>query len=379
MTDPPDESVDLDGLVERLRGLPAGLADPGDRFEQVSRRVRRRRRVRVVVAGLGVVVVLAVAVPAGLARTSGSLPGPPTNGLDTNGVSAGLADCPKVFGGAAPWVPALPTGIGTVGDSTAGQMAPSERPSSAVICWYRRATPPGRKSSDPKLSGQRALTGGLTQLAVDLSWLPRRLPGQRKFCTMVGSPYEDDYLVQLSYPGGGKVWVSTDAEPNECADTSNGAYLSPENVGAQVAASYAARAWVPAPPPAPGSGYDACEGPALGRRGQETEMVPAQPVSVRVCDGGLGRATNVGKASAGFADLVRLLNSLPTKTSSLGCSYLTSVPPRGYELRFHYAVGPDVSVRVQPGCAPAVDNNSRSATDGAVVATLIAQLVARQH
>lgn len=357
-----------DDLVDRLRALPPRQPEQpeqSDRFEQVRGRVRRRRRVRAGVAGLGVLVVLLVAVPVSLAARTTPAPRVPPVPVPPVATAAVPVTCPKVFGGHVPWVPARPVGV-----DTKGQLVPSQAPAIAVVCLYRESAAGSRN-----LTGQRRLTGGLDQLAAELSWLPRKFPGQDHPCYARAILPIEDFLMGLSYPGGGTVWVSTG---RECVDTSNGSYTTQASLGSQVGASYEAGAWVHAPlsnVPSP----DPCATPLSGRRGEETALVPAQPVSVIVCEQGSqqGATYRSWAVPSGFEPLVAALNALPIKPSSWSCNSLVpGTRSAMYELKFHYATGPDVFVRIMPGCRPAVDNYVVAADDASTVVPLVQQLIA---
>ena len=313
-------------------------------------------------------VVLLVAVPVSLAgRTTPPARVPPVP-VPAVATAAVPVVCPKVFGGHAPWVPARPVGV-----DTESQLVPSQAPAIAVVCLYRESAPGSRN-----LTGQRQLTGGLDQLAAELSWLPRKFPGQGHGCSAVGNRFVDNYLMGLSYPGGGTVWVSTQWEANDCLDSSNGSYTTQANLGRQVGASYEAGGWVEAPlshVPSP----DPCATSLSGRRGEETGLVPAQPVSVIVCEQGseLGSTYQSWAAAIGFEPLVAALNALPVRPSSWSCdSLVPGTRSAMYELKFHYATGPDVFVRIMPGCRPAVDNYVVAADDASSVVPLVQQLIA---
>ena len=356
-----------DDLVDRLRALPPRQPEQpeqSDRFEQVRGRVRRRRRVRAGVAGLGVLGVLLVAVPVSLAARTTPAPRVPPVPVPPVATAAVAVTCPKEFGGQAPWVPARPVGV-----DTKAQLVPSQAPAIAVVCWYRQ------EAGSRSLTGQRRLTSGLDQLATELSWLPRKFPGQDHPCTLVGSSFRDNYLMGLSYPGGGTVWVSTG---RECVDTSNGSYTTQASLGSQVGASYEAGAWVHAPlsnVPSP----DPCATPLSGRRGEETALVPAQPVSVIVCEQGskIGSTYRSWAVPSGFEPLVAALDALPIKPSSWSCnSWVSGTRSAMYELKFHYATGPDAFVRIMPGCRPGVDNYVVASDDASTVVPLVQQLIA---
>lgn len=85
--------------------------------------------------------------------------------------------CPAKYARRAPWVPA-----GLDGRS---RLVPRKMPSSALICAYAGSNT-ARQQAGWALSGRRSLSGGLARLAGQFTWPPRRLPGQRVACSLVG-------------------------------------------------------------------------------------------------------------------------------------------------------------------------------------------------
>jgi hypothetical protein len=354
-----------DEVVERLRALPPDLADPGDRFDRVRARVLRRRRLAVAASAAAVVVTAAV-VPLGLALANGG----PHRGV-APATRAGTLSCPQTFAGTAPWVPRLPDGVD--GQS---RLVPAQPPQRALVCAYDGANTAAEQNGWA-LSGSRLLFAGLDRLAADLTWLPRKLPGQENMCTAIGGT-QVNYLVGLTYPEG-TLWVSTAKEPNDCVDTSNGEFTSQVTIGGQVAASYTAGAWVAAPPPQlTRTDHDPCRGERTGRLGQETAMVPGNPISVQVCEGtptGQDVSYRTVTVRVGYSDLVAALNALPTQTSSSSCQG-DGKQRVFYELLFRYPVGPAVLVWIDPHCDPSIDNRSLQARDASTVVPHIRSLLA---
>ena len=318
------------------------------------------------VTGSAAVLLLAAAVPTVLAltaephRTIKVVQPEPTRVIGAPPV------CPKAFAGPTLWVPAPPSGV----DGTS-RLVPAQPPASAILCQYRLGV--GAKGV---LSGQRQLTG-LADLAADLHWLPRKLPGQQHGCSAVGSTFVDNYLLGLHYPGGGTLWVSTQHEPNECVDTSNGRFKTQTYLGQQAANAYASGVWHN-DGSGGGLGPDPCVGSSRGRAGQEKTLVPGTPVSVQVCqEPGPGTVAHpTWLITGGFGALVDSLDSAPTKESNWMASCPDAGPSQLYELIFHYSVGPDVKVRVQGGCTPGVDNDSLTTDDASAAIQAVKQLIA---
>jgi hypothetical protein len=353
-----------DDIMQRLRTLAPELPEPGDRFDQVRARVQRRRRRLAMTASVAAAVVAAAGVPAGLALTGG---GP---GRTHGPANPGSLSCPDAYEGAPPWVPDKPTGV-----DGASRLVPLQPPLRALVCAYDGSNM-AATTSGWTLSGSRTLTRDLDRLAEDLAWLPRQLAGQQIACTAVGGP-QTNFAVGLIYPGA-TLWVSTADEPNDCVGTSNGEFTSTVSIGRQVAAAYAAGRWVPAPPPRVSPTDDnPCWVVRSGRLGQETAMVPADPVSVQVCKATVG-SRDVGyetrTATAGYRDLVERLNALPTQVSRSGCQG-HGTQTVFYQLLFRYAVGPPVRLRVDADCDPSIDNQSLQARDATNVLPLIESLL----
>jgi hypothetical protein len=365
-------------IVQRLRTLPPEMPDPGDRFDRVRARVLRRRRLAIASAA-AVTVVAAIGVPVGLALPGGGSDrpaGPATPAPDKVAPDKVLS-CPPTFGGRQRWVPQRPTGV-----DGRSRLVPLQPPQRALVCTSggesifasrRAGGSPGRIPP-----GGRVLSSGLDRLAEDLSRLPRKLPGQGPTCSGGAPPTE--YLIGLTYPDG-TVWVWTADVPN-CSEISNGEFTSGVNMGRQVAASYAAGAWVPDP-----FGVwdrdpeDPCQAQRSGRLGQETVIVPPGSANVRVCKRthrSTGDIYQTRTATGGYRKLVDALNAPPTQTSTSSCQVLSGRVESisvSYELVFRYVFGPPVLVRVQPGCAPAIDNGSLQAADASSVLPEIIRLL----
>lgn len=174
----------------------------------------------------------------------------------------------------------------------------------------------------------------------------------------------DNYLIGLNYAAG-TVWVA--APGQHCEGAFNGYFRTSVNLRSFADASYRAGHWTDAVTTGP------LQGPCdrrYGRLGQDTAMVPGTPASVTNCAAGTSSA---GRSSTDVARLVRALNALPTLTAPETCR--TPTNSRDFLLRFDYAVGPPVWVRVSPGCRPAIDNGALQALDGSTVTALIADLL----
>jgi hypothetical protein len=105
-------------------------------------------------------------------------------------------------------------------------------------------------------------------------------------------------------------------------------------------------------------------------------MVPADPVSVQVCEATVGGDVNYRSVTAtdGYRGLVEALDALPTQLSTSSCQG-TGQQVVSYSLLFRYAEGPPVLVRVDPNCDPSIDNQSLQAKDASTVLPLIRRLL----
>lgn len=241
-----------------------------------------------------------------------------------------------------------------------------------MICAY---TGHGEDPVRSPLTGTRQLDGRLTELAVDLTWLPRRPHGAGYACAGVGLSEMKSYLLGLTYPTGSE-WVSSTADGGDCTATSNGRFTSQINISAQLAASYRAATWAPIPPHN-GTGHDPCATGRSGRLGEDERLVPGQPTSILLCAGTSGPRTTTyvsATRNQGFQPLVDALNALHTRPTTSGCQgdgrQITF-----YELLAHYQQGPDVLVRIDPHCAPAIDNRSLQSATADTVVPLLEQML----
>jgi hypothetical protein len=290
---------------------------------------------------------------------------------ERRGQNAAPLSCPATFVGTAPWVPDQPDGIdgGT-------RMAPSQAPARAFICAYHLVGDVAR-ADESSLTGKRQLTGGFSELATDLTWLPPKLAGSLYACADIGLGQRTNFLIGLTYPTGTE-WVSSTDDAAECTTTSNGRFTSSLNIGAQVAASYKAATWTPVPPPRISrTDHDPCATRRSGRLGEEQRLVPGQPTSIRVCAGTAGRTDTSYRTvilSHGFQPVIDALNALSTTPTQSSCQGDGS-QATFYELVAEYEHGPDVAVRIDPHCAPAIDNRTLQAANAKTVVPLLDDLL----
>ncbi|MFL6239689.1 MAG: hypothetical protein ACJ735_09415 [Actinomycetes bacterium] len=363
-----------DDLIERLRALPPPLPDLPDRTDRVRRRVVRRRQRMAVIGSVTVVVLTAAGTTVGLAvsrhsdgKTSLASPEVPAKRFTTQ-PGPPASSCPQVFDILHNRVPA-PVRV----DAGTRLVPPRVLPTAALVCSY----PSGRGRSNLwHLAGRRTLHADLGLLVNDLTWLPPKLIGQGRVCTAAGGPWTN-YLIALTYPGGGRLWLATADEPNSCNDSSNGVFVTLADFGRQVTASYAAGQWRELPKPSPSrlAGHpNPCSPGRDGRIGQETRMVPDGPTSVHICRTVFGHEPATYREEilgSGFADLVSALNGPHTKASGGSCFGGGTEGDVIYSVVFHYSEGPPVSVSVFPHCRPAIDNRSLQADDASAVVPLL--------
>ncbi len=329
--------------ADLLRALEGGPPPPG------------RARIRRSPAGWYVPLAAAAAVAAVIAGSVwvGGLLG--SNRQAGPGPGRGvLLSCRTRYAGQAPWVPARPAGI-----DGRTRLVPQQTPSSALICAYAGSNT-ARQQTGWALSGQRRLTGGLAALAAQLNLQPRGTPGA---CTLVGGK-QTNYLIGLTYPGGGRIWVAATKDPNDCVATSNGEFSSFGVVGPTVSRAFASGRW-PARQPVSCNRY----GQDAGRLGQDAVMVPPGSTSLTICT----RTAHV--ITTRYQALTTALNALPTRPSTRACTGGPGPAPQFYELLFSYPQGPPVLVTVVASCHPAVDNLSLQSQSASTVLPIIKRLL----
>ena len=243
------------------------------------------------------------------------------------------AGCPERFLSPAegePWVPAPPT------TETPGRLVPDADPVEALVCRY---------GESGTLDGEVALEGGLDRIRTDLL-VPARVEGAERACTLIGGGVVP-HLLRLRYADG-ELWLSAVQEPNRCAATGNGAFVSSAYLGDRLAQAYDKATW-PAQDPEP------CAEGSTGRAGQERALAPEGWRSLLVCDeDDRGRDIDPDRA----AQAASLLGQLPTQPGTNACD---GVPTSVRRLVFAYDEGPPVTVRWTPGCEPSIGNGSLSA------------------
>ncbi len=239
------EAPSAAGLLAALRDAPAPAREPAWS--------RGRRRFVPLAAAAAVAVVIAGSIWAGTLLTH------PTVMPGLRVVRGTPLSCPARYDRPAPWVPARSSGM-----PARGRLVPRRAPRSAVICGYD-----GRnvgRLGGWRLSGRRLLHGGLAGLAADLAWEPKKVHGQQIACFTMGGP-QVNYLIGLTYQGGGRLWVSATQDPNECVPSSNGEFTSFGVVGGLVTEAFKSGRW-PAASRLPATGVAARAAVGSARTGR---------------------------------------------------------------------------------------------------------------
>jgi hypothetical protein len=264
--------------------------------------------------------------------------------------------CPAKYAGTAPWVPAGPAGV-----NAGARLVPRRVPRSAVICAYDGMNI--GPQSGWKLSGRTSLTSGLAGLTAQLTWQP----GRRRLgmCTLVGGG-QVNYLIGLTYSGGGRLWVAATLDPNSCVGTSNGGFTSSGVIGPSVTKAFKTGIW---PVPRPESCHGG--GPGIGRLGQDKAMVPPGVTSVLICGRG-GRTIY-----SGYERLVAALNALRAWPSTGSCTFAPGQSVPSYRLLFSYPQGPAVQVNIDGHCSPQIDNLSLQSASARRIVPIIERLILR--
>jgi hypothetical protein len=202
--------------------------------------------------------------------------------------------------------------------------------------------------------------GCSTALAAQLSWQPR---SASFFCPDVGGR-QVNYLIGLTYGGGGRIWVAATQDPSGCTAASNGEFTSSGLVGPTVSQAFTSGRW-PARQPV------SCNraGQDLGRFGQGAVMVPAGSVSLTIC------APAAHVLTSGYQDLTSALNLLPARPSTNTCSGGGGPAAPFYRLLFSYPQGPPVQVTIAGGCRPAINNSSLQSPSASTIVPVISHLL----
>ncbi|MEO8889107.1 MAG: hypothetical protein ABI301_05160 [Jatrophihabitantaceae bacterium] len=349
---------EFEDLIRRSMQTHDDQAPTVAQFRQRDARWTPRRNVRWLAGAAAAACVLAVvgvllAVDHRAERRKAADPTPSTT---APGPSAVLS-CPKTY---APthstqtdgyWVPEPAKGA-----NGKSRLVPQELPGHVVVCAYL--------GTGSALTAHRQLTGDLSIVPATFSWLLPRADVPALACaTNISVGDGNNYLFGIGYPGGGVVWVS--APGQHCEGASNGQFLAADNLANYANDALNTGSWQLDPLKT----VDGC--PAMttfGRLGQESALVPDDPISVQVCATSGAGVPVVGKTStgSGFRSLVNALKSVTARKWDVQgyCRVTTGPPTVRYIATFRYAVGPPLQVTVEPACGDAVYNGSLQASRG---------------
>jgi hypothetical protein len=243
-------------------------------------------------------------------------------------------------------------------------------PTRAIVCAYPgpgRGTQPARKP----LAGSKRLRGRLDVLADTLAYAPRKATNLAHCQASDRRVDFGYYLLGLNYTDGVE-WIDTAENPCAATPATNGSYDSAAYLSTALRDAYRTGSW-----PAPAS-RDRCGAKGAGRTGQERAMVPDGVTSADVCKRTTDAIT-AHRALDGTAArrLASALNSLSTKPGGAGCfAWYGTDPQLSYEIVFHYSVGTDAVVWVQPGkgCTP-ISNGLLESEKLAAIVPLLTQLL----
>ena len=190
-----------------------------------------------------------------------AMPPSPVN-LDCPARLAGAARTATGLSGQRLWEPAPPTGV-----DTGGKLTPADPPAAVVVCAYQ--------GGEPADAARTELRGDLGRVTADLSQAGQESSTSHACLTYLASSDFQNFLIGLSFPGGGAVWVA--AYGNHCAGSSNGDVVSRRNLRADAQAAFRAGYWDTDP-----SATAGCD--AASDRSRDNEpIVPAGVDGVQIC------------------------------------------------------------------------------------------------
>ena len=260
-------------------------------------------------------------------------------------------------------VPAKPQGL-----DGAARLLPDRPATSLVVCAYpvlkvmasRPLAKPYRLESRTVATPTRR-----AELVAAMSWAPR-WNGNDAPCPAVGGD-ETAYLVGARYADA-VVWVATKADPGGCARSTNGDFVSGAPFGTLLAgdASGGHRR--------PTVAEESCHARSWGRLGDDRLLAPDGGPTVVVCRQRADGSTTAKALDAGrSAEVVHALRALPTRATQWTCSGSGRTRDSQFTLLLRYAVGPAVSVRVDPDCAPSVMGSNLESDDARDLVELVEQ------
>jgi hypothetical protein len=226
------------------------------------------------------------------------------------------------------------------------RLLPSRDVASLVVCSYPVLDMMTGSLTSPYPLKKRTVLSATqrTEVVELLRWAPRG-DGSNKACTAMGGN-ETVHLVGAVYLDA-IVWVAAKADPNSCANSTNGDFVS--SAAAGVVLDELAGTREPAP-----DRTGPCSVRTFGRLGDDVSLVPAGDPRVVVCRSG---RDGTPQATALDADpsreLVAALRALDTRPADDGgCQGADPAAMDDFRLVLTYGEGPPVVISVTPTCAP---------------------------
>ena len=247
------------------------------------------------------------------------------------------------------------------------RLLPNRDVASLVVCSYPVLDMmTGSLTSPYPLKKRTVLSAAQRTEVVDLlTWAPRG-DGSNKPCTEMGGD-ETVHLVGATYRDA-IVWVAAKADPNSCATSTNGDFVSTAAVG--VVLDELVRAREPAPAPT-----GPCTARTFGRLGDDVSLAPDGDPEVTVCRntaGGAQAATSLTPDQA--RRVVAALRRLSVRSTSQTCAGGDDRDySRDFRLVLQYRAGPDVVLNVLPECQPQLLGGGLEAEDATEVVDLVEQ------
>lgn len=236
-----------------------------------------------------------------------------------------------------------------------------------MYCGYRFAFGPNVKPQKPALQ-QRLITGNLSGIA-ELHWAPP-LGKATVACTAMGGDTTVQ-LLGLRYADR-LVWVRADKDVNKCSEAGNGEFVARPYLGGLLDEAGRQGRW-------PGLGsQNGCDIMPFGRFGQQNSMAPGGVSAIDVCTTGNSETVLSGTITDPDAikQVTHLLNQQATAPSTPSCMPIKGAEQTDVTLGLRYPDGPRVTVRVNTGCDPGLNNDSVQASAPAELAPLLKRLTA---
>jgi hypothetical protein len=235
-----------------------------------------------------------------------------------------------------------------------------------VVCSYPVTDIMGVALRAPfPLRTRSVTTGAERSTVVDaMTWAPRSNRRPRPCTAMAGK--ETAYLVGAAY-GDAIVWVAAKADANACSTASNGDFVAGAPLGVLLDETLGTQR-------RPTVAEERCRTRSWGRLGDDRSLAPDGGPTVVVCRDGADGAANAKALDAGqSAEVVTALRALGTRPTDQTCQGSGRVRASRFTLVLRYAVGPPVSVRVDPDCAPSVMGSNLESDDAGKLVDLVEQ------